>query len=195
MELGIDVVPHIRTIDHPIDDTITLIKGLVKKGLTKVLIVTGDRPQSMSVPTFPVKPTSVIRALKKECPELQVYGALDPYRTSFQEELAYCTQKIEAGADGFFTQPFFDPELARIYLEQLEGTHVFAGISPVLTESSLNYWRTKNFAIFPSSFDTSLEANCDVAKSVIETAEARGHHVYLMPIKAPVSDYLSGIFN
>lgn len=194
MMKGIDVVPHIRSIDHSLETTVEQISSLTNKGLKKVLIVTGDPPQSLSVETHPITPMMVIEELKTKHPNLKVYCGLDPYRQSFREELAYCQQKIKAGADGFFTQPFFDPELARIYIEQLESVELFIGISPVTSEGSYNYWITRNNAIFPKNFGLSLEENCELSRRIISTATAYGKNSYLMPIKVDPHAYLNRLF-
>ena len=39
---------------------------------------------------------------------------------SMKKELDYTKKKIDAGADGLFSQPFFDLNLAEIYLDQLQ---------------------------------------------------------------------------
>jgi len=191
---NIAVVPHIRAIDHDLEVTVSQISDLVKKGLKHVLIVTGDPPQSLSVETHPITPMMVVEELKMRHPDLKVYCGLDPYRQSFREELAYCKQKIKAGADGFFSQPFFDPELARIYIEQLADVDLFVGISPVTTEGSYNYWITRNNAIFPKNFGLSLEENCENARNIIAMAQRHNKDVYLMPIKVDPFQYLDQLF-
>ncbi len=195
LEHNITAIPHIRCIDRPMDETLGLVRNLVQKGLKHVLIVSGDKPNSLSHPTFPITPTHIVSELKKEYgKDLFVYCGLDPYRYSFRQELEYCESKLLAGTDGFFTQPFFDKDLVRIYLEQLAGSTLFIGISPVLTERSLNYWITKNNAIFPRSFALDLQTNCEIAKEIITMAEQFNQNTYTMPIKAPLWEYLDGIF-
>jgi methylenetetrahydrofolate reductase (NADPH) len=191
---GIDAVPHIRTIDLPLEGTLDIISKLVDKGLKQVLIVTGDMPISISAKTYPVTPAMMIQELRQKHPELKVYAAIDPYRQSFQKELTYCREKIRAGAHGFFSQPFFDKHLSRIFSEQLPDTDFFTGISPVTSEGSYNYWITRNKAIFPTEFELTLEYNCQLGREIIEMAESQGNHVYLMPIKVHPIEYLQKLF-
>lgn len=193
LKKGITAIPHLRSMDRSVKQTLEIVKHLISLGLTSVLIVSGDKPTSPESQTYEVTPLQVIEVLKSQFPTLNVYAALDPYRTSFKQELAYCEAKKHAGADGFFTQPFFDPELARIFLEQLEGSEVFVGISPVLSEKSINYWKTKNMAIFPRHFQLDLEWNCQLGKAIVETAQRLGHHTYMMPITVSAEAYVSGV--
>ncbi len=194
LDEGIFAVPHIRAIDNPIDVTMTHISSLIEKGLTHVLIVTGDFPVNISAKTYPVKVVDLVRKLKAKHSSLKVYCAVDPYRQSFQEELSYCQQKVEAGADGFFSQPFFDPKLAEIYIEQLGEVDFFVGVSPVTSENSYNYWIVRNKAIFPHNFKTNMDFNCELGKGIIDMAKKHGKHTYLMPIKNDPKIYLSGLF-
>ena len=113
---------------------------------------------------------------------------------SFQGELAYCKRKLDAGADGLFSQPFFDVEMARIYLDQLKSTSVFVGMSPVITEKSLNYWKTVNNVIFPDQFDLALSANCKIGRGLMQLARDYTQHTYSMPIRMDPDEYLAGLF-
>ncbi len=126
---------------------------------------------------------------------LQIYAAIDQYRTSFRNELEYVGQKIEAGANGFFTQPFFDSRMLELYAEALPKTNVFWGISPVLSETSRSYWQNKNNAIFPRGFSTDLDTNITVARDLLEAAKCYGGNAYIMPIRANALSYLRAIFS
>lgn len=193
LKAGITAIPHMRSMDRSVAQTLEIVSSLIDLGLNAVLIVSGDKPTSPDVFTYEVTPIKVIEALKQKFPALNVYGALDPYRSSLKHELAYCEAKREAGADGFFTQPFFDPAFARLFLEQLEGTEVFVGMSPVLSEKSLNYWKTKNMAVFPKQFQLNLDWNCALGKSIVEVAQSLGHHTYMMPITVSAEAYVKGV--
>ena len=187
-------IPHIRCIDHPLHQPVELIERYWKSGLKQVLVISGDKPKAISTPVFDVTPVQLVSALKRACPDLTVYCGLDPYRSSLKEEIAYCHQKLEAGADGFFTQPFFDVNYAEVFLSQLASTNIFLGASPVTSERSLNYWTTVNNVVFPPNFELSLELNCVLARNMINLAERMEQNIYLMPIKVDAMAYLDGIF-
>ena len=103
---GIDVIPHIRAIDQPIESHLKTFKDLHQNGLKSVLIISGDIPANPQHPVYSVSTLDLVAACKKELPALNVYVGFDPYRQSIKSELAYCQQKIQAGADGFFRNPF-----------------------------------------------------------------------------------------
>ncbi|MCP4050276.1 MAG: methylenetetrahydrofolate reductase [bacterium] len=194
LDAGIKAIPHFRSIAQSIEDAISILEDLIPRGLDEILIIKGDNPESVKINTFPVSSITFLKKIKKRFPSLKVHCALDPYRNSFKKELEYCQMKLDAGADGFFTQALFDIDLARIYMEQLSGVKIYFGHSPVLTDSSKHYWETTNSAIFPANFKKDMKTNCNTAKQLIELADNNNHHTYLMPILAPVDEYLSGIF-
>ena len=195
LENGLDVIPHIRTIDRPIEDTLKLIEPLVDRGLKRVLFVTGDIPSNLSFKIYKHSPEELIQASKKRFPNLKVYAGLDPYRTKLIDELNCAHSRLEVGADGLFSQPFFCPNLAQFFLKQLKKADLFLGISPVLTEGSFTYWQTRNQAVFPGDFALSMDRNIEIALEIIEESKHRDQHVYLMPIKTDVIPYLESVYN
>ncbi len=186
-------IPHIRAIDHPVEKTLQIIGDLIQKGLTHVLIVSGDAPDLSHI-TYEVTTLEVISGTKEKYPNLKIYGALDPYRQAMKDEIFYCKQKLKAGAKGFFSQPFFDLDLASIFLEQLSQSELFLGISPVTSESSKSYWINRNKAVFPPDFGLSLDENIKVSRELMKLAERFNQHTYHMPIKVDPDTYLNAVF-
>ncbi len=187
-------IPHIRAIDLDINKPLPFAENLHKLVIGEVLVLTGDPPQDMTRKIYPSTSTDLIKKFKKDHPTIKVYAAIDQYRTSMRGELDNIRRKIDAGADGFFTQPFFDLRLMEIYAEQLEGLEVFWGISPVTSEKSVNYWETKNHLIFPAGFQPTLEWNINFAKKALEFTEELDSHIYFMPIRTKIRAFLSGLF-
>ncbi len=188
-------IPHIRSIDFSKNDPSELFMILRKYGFEEVLVVKGDVPQDMSRKVYPTSSIDLIRAIKKEFTTIKVYAAFDPYRTGIQTEMRYVDEKIEAGCDGFFTQPFFDIRLLDIYSELLCGKKVFWGISPVTSEKSMAYWIATNRAYFPKDFYPSLDWNIKFFKKAQALCNSQNFDMYLMPIKVSLEKYLSGLFS
>jgi predicted CoA-binding protein len=113
---------------------------------------------------------------------------VDPYRKNIREELDYIKRKKDAGADGFFTQPFFDLRLMDIYAELLEGSEIFWGVSPVTGEKSVNYWETKNNVVFPKDFEPTLAWNIDFAQKALAYTEKTNTNIYFMPIRTDLEN-------
>lgn len=189
-----EVIPHIRAMDFDFTKEIPIKDKLRDYNIKEVLVIEGDPPQNMLHRVYPTISTDIIKQFSEEMPEVKVYAGVDQYRSSIKEEEYRIRRKLLAGAKGFFTQPFFDIRYLEMYADILDGLEVYWGISPVLSERSISYWRNKNSAIFPKSFEPTLEWNIDFARKVIRFAKEHDHNVYLMPIKAKIMPYLEGVF-
>ncbi|QGG48441.1 methylenetetrahydrofolate reductase [Heliorestis convoluta] len=187
-------IPHIRSIDINPQEPLPMAERLVDLAIQEVLVVTGDPPADMRSKVYPCNSIDMIKKFKRELPHIKVYAAIDPYRKSISKEADYIKRKIDAGADGFFTQPFFDLRLMEIYGELFQDTEVYWGLSPVTSEKSVSYWETKNHVVFPRDFAPTLEWNVDFARKALQFARQQGGHVYFMPIRLDVKSYLQGVF-
>ncbi|MBK8431596.1 MAG: methylenetetrahydrofolate reductase [Chloroflexi bacterium] len=186
-------IPHIRAIDFSRTAPFPLLDTLRQHGLHEILVVTGDPPPADETREDGATAVELIRLIKQADPNITIYAAIDPYRNGIQQELEYARAKQEAGADGFFTQPFFDVRLMEIFYEQLPDLNIYWGVSPVLAEGSKKYWISRNRAVFPSHFQPTLEWNWNFGRDALRFAQATGGNIYFMPIRANVVEYLSGI--
>src|SRR5690606_12186761 len=118
-------VPHLRAMDiDPVRPWLPAA-DLRRAGVDEVLVVTGDPPSDMGHAVTGASAVHVIKALKAAHPDWRVYAALDPYRNGFAEERDYVLRKLDAGADGFFTQPFFDLRLMGVWRDLMGSVPVF----------------------------------------------------------------------
>ena len=188
-------IPHLRAIDFDLSKPLAIAEFLAEAGIDEVLVISGDAPVDMGQRVYPSSSLAMIRKLKLEHPHLRVYAALDPYRQSLSQEHDYALRKLEAGADGLFTQPFFDLRLMAVYRELLAGVPVFWGVTNVMSSRSQRYWQTRNRAIFPADFAATLEWNRAFARQALAFARDHNQHIYFMPIKADTISYLQGILS
>lgn len=188
-----NAIPHIRALDIDPDIPLPMRQTLIDNNINEVLIVTGDPHSDPTVPQYDVNAVDIIKKFKKEMPHLKIYAGIDQYRSGFQEEMLYLIEKQEAGAVGFFTQPFFDLRFMEIYGEILAGKEVFWGISPVTSEKSKAYWEKRNCVVFPKGFRPTLEWNRDFANQALQFARKTHTNIYFMPIRVDLGQYLNGI--
>ena len=187
------VIPHIRAGVVNKDEPIPFKDFLSQNNINEVLVVLGDEPREPSPDFSPCTTIDLIKKFKIEVSGIKVYAGIDQYRSDFNEEYEYIRRKIDAGVDGFFTQPFFDLELMKRYCENLGGIDIFWGVSPAVSERSKNYWETNNNVKFPSDFKPTLEWNRTFAKDALNFVRENDSNIYFMPIKADVVEYLKGI--
>ena len=188
---NVAAIPHFRLIDRTLQDLENLIGKLVSLGLKQVLLVSGDPPLDLQnfVPSG-VRAPQAIKHIKTKFPQLKVYAAQDSYRQSFKKEFDYCKEKLDAGADGFFTQPFFSEGTLAQWLEQLPETEIWVGLSPVTGPNSRSYWETTNQVVFPPNFKFDLQSNCLLHKRLLKQVESAGKDAYLMPFTTAADKYL-----
>jgi methylenetetrahydrofolate reductase (NADPH) len=189
-------MPHIRAMDINLDVPLPMADYLLEHDICEVLVIEGDPPQDMMHTVYPTVSTDVIRKFRVEMPGVRVYAGIDQYRGSMREELYRIRRKLQAGAAGFFTQPFFDIRYMEIYADMLEDMKldICWGVSPVMSKRSQSYWELKNNVVFPKNFAPTLEWSIDFARHVWEFAEKKENSVYMMPIKTNLLAYLSGVF-
>jgi methylenetetrahydrofolate reductase (NADPH) len=171
-----------------------MAKYLIEHRIKEVLVVKGDPPQDMNHTVYPTVTTDVIRKFHEELPGIRVYAGIDQYRGSMRQEEYRIRRKLQAGAAGFFTQPFFDMRYVEMYAEMLDGLEVYWGVSPVMSARSQSYWEMKNNVVFPKGFEPTLDWNIDFSKRVLEFVRMCDASIYLMPIKTNLIAYLSGVF-
>lgn len=184
-------IPHLRAVDFDVN-RLDALEEIVTP-CDEVLVVQGDPGTVRRAGGTPADTLTLVAELRRRFPTLKIFVAVDPYRATLREELAYFERKVAAGADGFFTQPFFERGLWQDYLAALQGREGYWGLSPVLTPQSRSYWERVNRVAFPEPFDMTLRANQAFAREVIGEPKGTGGNVYFMPIKVGLSEYLGGI--
>lgn len=186
-------VPHIRAMDIDMRKPLPMLEYLVENEIEEVLVLTGDPPQDFTRKIFTSTSVDVIRKFGKELPNIKVYAAIDQYRSGIRAELEYIQRKEDAGAVGFYTQPFFDERFLEFYEEMLDGYDVFWGVTPILNYNSLRYWEVKNKAIFPRGFEPNWECNIEVGKKILKKVNEIDGNIYLMPIRTNVEAYVRAV--
>ncbi|MBF0358537.1 MAG: methylenetetrahydrofolate reductase [Magnetococcales bacterium] len=186
-------IPHIRALDIDPNRPLPMREFLTKNNINEVLIVTGDPHTDPNAPQFEVNAVDIIKKFKSEMPQIKIYAAIDQYRSGFQQEMHYLLEKQDAGADGFFTQPFFDLRFMEIYGEILARQEVFWGVSPVTSEKSKAYWEKRNNVVFPKEFKPTIEWNRDFAVKALQFARNTNTNIYFMPIRIDLVEYLGKI--
>jgi methylenetetrahydrofolate reductase (NADPH) len=185
-------VPHFRAIDFKIGSG-DLFRIIDDYQLDSVLLVTGDPPEGLKRAYYNTDVVDLIRAVRQRYPTLNIYAGFDPHRSGVQDECDYIQRKVDAGAGGFFSQPFYDMRMIEIYAEQMQGLETYIGISPITTKASMNYWEVKNKVKFPKNFQPDYAWNVEFAHQAMKLAAANGLHVYFMPIRIDLERYFQQI--
>lgn len=187
-------IPHVRAADVDPDAPLAMADAIREHGVEEVLVVSGDDADYFTHHTYPVDAVDVIRRFRAELPHVRVYAGLDPYRHGIAAEMRYLERKLSAGAVGVFTQPFFDTSYMATWSRLLpQDIEVWWGATTVTTPASVGYWRRRNLVAFPRDFEPTLAWQRDYARRAVDTAGEQGQHIYLMPVRTSVLDYLEGV--
>ncbi|WP_294158672.1 methylenetetrahydrofolate reductase [uncultured Selenomonas sp.] len=192
------VMPHIRAMDIDLNAELPMKDYLRAHDIREVLVIQGDPPQDMRQRVYPTTTVDVLRKFHEEMPEVKTYAGIDQYRGSMSKECYRIERKLQAGAAGFFTQPFFDIRYVEIYADMMEKfgvQDVYWGVSPVLSDRSQGYWERKNKVVFPKAFKPTLDWSIAFTKEVMQFADENDASLYVMPIKTDLEKYLAGVFS
>lgn len=187
------IIPHIRALDFDCNQSFALTDFFNEHLLDTIIVVSGDKIVSPYKKKFYSQTNSIslMKKIKKAIPTIKIYGAIDPYRSSLRSEWEYIQKKIDAGFDGFFTQPIFDMKILELYSKMTSGLDVFWGISPILSPRSQKYWETVNNVIFPPEFKATMEYNVNFANQTMRMLPS--DPFYFMPIKIELKEYFKDI--
>merc|ERR1719316_888067 len=180
---GLDVLMHLTCTNVTIDTTRQVLQRCKEKGLCNILALRGDPPANASEWTATeggfAHAVDLVRFIRKEfgdffCIGVAAYpeGHIDA--ESFDKDLQYYKEKVEAGADFGVTQLFYDPNL---YFEFLRKSHaigvpksfdVFPGIMPIQSYAGFKRMTGLCKTFVPKAIDEALELIKDNENAVKE---------------------------
>merc|ERR1719487_1385063 len=180
---GLDVLMHLTCTNVTIDTTRQVLKRCKEKGLCNILALRGDPPANAAEWTATEGGFShavdLVRFIRKEfgdyfCIGVAAYpeGHIDA--ESFDKDLQYYKEKVEAGADFAVTQLFYDTNL---YFEFLKKSHaigvpksfdVFPGLMPIQSYAGFRRMTGLCKTFIPKAIDEALELVKDNENAVKE---------------------------
>jgi len=180
---GLDVLMHLTCTNVTVDETRKVLQRCKEKGLCNILALRGDPPANATEWTATEGGFShavdLVRFIRKEfgdffCIGVAAYpeGHIDA--ESFDKDLQYYKEKVDAGADFGVTQLFYDTNL---YFEFLKKSHalgvpksfdVFPGIMPIQSYAGFRRMTGLCKTFVPKVIDESLELIKDNEAAVKE---------------------------
>lgn len=147
-ELQIDAIAHITCVGFTKEDLDNNCAALKDAGVSHVLALRGDRPQSMTDEQFNQREfyyaTDLVHYLKKHT-DLCISGACYPEKhfesPSLEEDLRHLKEKVDAGVSSLISQMFFDNDYFYRFLDKARALDInvpiHAGIMPITTAKQL----------------------------------------------------------
>ncbi len=147
-ELCIDAIAHITCVGFTREDLDKNCAALEAAGVTHVLALRGDRPQTMTDEQYDRREFSyavdLIRYLREHT-TLSIAGACYPEKhfeaPSIEEDLRRLKEKVDAGVSSLISQMFFDNDFFYRFLDRARAmgiqVPIHAGIMPITTAGQL----------------------------------------------------------
>ncbi|MCM1050009.1 MAG: methylenetetrahydrofolate reductase [NAD(P)H] [Clostridiales bacterium] len=147
-KLHIDAIAHMTCVGFKRADLQKNCELLEKEGITHVMALRGDRPQSMTDEQYNGREflyaSDMIRYLKANT-SLQIAGACYPEKhyeaESFENDLSRLKEKVEAGASFLITQLFFSNDVFYRFRDMAGkvgiNVPICAGIMPITSAKQI----------------------------------------------------------
>jgi len=132
-EVGMNPIPHLTCRDHNKRDVIASSLALMSAGVDNVLAITGDEGISKGV--YELTVTEMLSLIRKVYEEqglqVQLLAAANLHN-DLELEVKKARAKVRAGASVLQTQPVFEVERLRRFMEEVgREVKVLAGLMPV----------------------------------------------------------------
>jgi methylenetetrahydrofolate reductase (NADPH) len=146
---------HLTCVSASKSDVNSVIEAYYDIGVRHIVALRGDMPQGIGVP-FEAHPQGyassidLIKGIKKIAPDMDItvsaYPERHPESASWDIEIDFLKQKIDAGATRAITQFFFYNDLYEAYLDKIHAAGITIPIIPGIVPIT-NFEQTKKFAL------------------------------------------------
>jgi len=145
-EAGIDVAPHLSFGGDDEAAINTLLDTYRERGIRRLVALRGDMPSGMGGARQLVYANELVEFIRK-CSgdhfeiEVAAYPEIHPESKSYDEDIRFLKQKLDAGANSAITQYFYNVESYFYYLDQCAAAGIdkpiYAGIMPITNYQNL----------------------------------------------------------
>jgi methylenetetrahydrofolate reductase (NADPH) len=181
-KIGLTVMAHYTCVGTSKAQVIEDIKYLKSKNVENLMLLRGDPPKGTT--GFVPHPdgfghaSELIEKISAEFKNTFTIGAgcypeKHPEAETFNQDILYLKEKINAGADFLVTQLFFDNEIYFNFIKQLKKAgircRVIPGIIPITSYSQIDRFFKLSSTKIPATLMDKLESAKDNPKRIIRT--------------------------
>ena len=169
------VIPHLSCMGGTPDEIQALLQQYLDHGITDILALRGDVPSGMGSVGYFRYANELIEFIHEQYPDtfhitVGCYPEVHPETESFESEIKYFKQKVNAGVDRAITQFFFNPEAYFNFVDHCEKAGIDTPITPGIMPIT-NYANIKRFCGFcgtdmPRWLQYKLQSYGDDRKSI-----------------------------
>ena len=206
-DVGLETIFHLTCRDRNIIGLQAELLGAAALGVHNILALTGDHPQQGDHPqakaVFETDSTGLIELAAKLNNSQDIMGnelhkgtsffigtAVNPGAEDLDKELEKLTEKITAGARFVQTQPVYDLEIAKRFMEKVKNLpiYVLMGVLPLKSHKMALYLHEKvpGITIPPVIMDRMATggkaAGLEIAAELVRGTKNIAHGVHIMPL-------------
>ncbi len=143
---GVDVAPHLSFGADDRDTIAALLQRYRDMGVRRLVALRGDMPSGMGGASQLVYASELVAFVREQTGdhfhiEVAAYPEIHPQAESYDSDLKFLKQKLDAGADSAITQYFYNVESYFYFLDQCAAIGIdkpiVAGIMPITNFANL----------------------------------------------------------
>lgn len=212
---GIDVAPHLSFGGDEEEEVLALVEQYRQAGVRRIVALRGDIPSGMGA-TRLVYARELVEFIRKHTGdhfelEVAAYPEVHPDAPSYEQDVAYLKEKLDAGANSAITQYFFNADAYFYFLDACEKAGIdkpiYPGIMPITNYANLARFSRNCGAEIPRWLARKLDGYGQDLESIAAFGEeyvtemcqilmeggAPGIHFYTMNQVQPVKRMLESV--
>ena len=175
LKAGLDVAPHLSFGGDDDAEILALINEYKALGVNRIVALRGDTPSGMGAgrSLYANELVEFIRANTGDHFDLAVaaYPEIHPESKSYDSDIAFLKQKLDAGANSAITQYFYSADAYFCYIDECARAGIdqpiYAGIMPITNSDNLTRFSANCGAEIPRWLSKKLAAYGDDKESII----------------------------
>jgi methylenetetrahydrofolate reductase (NADH) len=171
---GIDVAPHLSFGGDDENAIAELLEHYKNQGVNRLVALRGDMPSGMGGPAQLVHAEQLVTFIRERTGdhfniEVAAYPEIHPEAPSYQQDIHFLKQKLDAGANSAITQYFYNVEAYFYFLDQCAAAGIskpiYAGIMPITNFTNLKRFSASCGAEIPRWICQRMEGYGDDTES------------------------------
>lgn len=210
-QAGSNAAPHLSFGGSSEDEIVALLNTYKDMGISRLVALRGDVPSGTGGANSFYYANELIELIRRSTGEhfhidVACYPEIHPKSESFDSDLHYFKQKVEAGANSAITQYFYNPDAYFYYVEKAQAAGIdvpiVPGIMPITNYANLARfssgcgaeiprWMRQRLQSFGDDSESIKAFGIDVVTQLCETllaGGAPGLHFYTMNQHGAVSE-------
>lgn len=173
---GISTAPHLSFGGDDEDLMLELISGYQSAGINRIVALRGDQPSGMGAQRL-VYAEELVRFIRKHTGnhfqlEVAAYPEIHPDAKSYDSDIQFLKQKLDAGANSAITQYFYNADAYFYFIEKCQRAGivkpVYPGLMPITNYENLARFSRNCGAEIPRWITRQLENYGNDQQSIIQ---------------------------